>query len=278
MSVNSTDILQIKICKQDLNTDLLHLSNSENCLELHQYFPLQNYESEITFIFAIKVFAVIIMTILMANFVKQLVRNGTVFPFISLIFTPLIVLHVFTLNAKPAQTVKLQLKALSQILTYDFFNIKSSSSRKGKAPKTISQLWLIGYKFVSLGGNMGIVFWVLVVFGGFLGCEMVLFALKFTTSKLKKSSKLHKYIQLQHNLYSILSNYLAVHHVIQLTSLTLYLLNACFSLKCLFSDETISATKLVKLDIILSILLIIGLFHHFFRILILVQRHNWLGL
>ena len=125
---------------------------------------------------------------------------------------------------------------------------------------------------------MGIVFWVLVVFGGFLGCEMVLFALKFTPSKLKKSSKLHKYIHLQHNLYEILSNYLAVHHVIPLTSLTLYLLNACFSLKCLFSDETISATKLVKLDIILSILLIIGLFHHFFRILILVQRHNWLGL
>jgi hypothetical protein len=74
---------------------------------------MQNYESEITLIFAIKVFAMIVMVILLANFIKDLLGNSRVFPFISLIFTSLIMMHVFTVDVKLAEVVKLQIKDLS---------------------------------------------------------------------------------------------------------------------------------------------------------------------
>jgi hypothetical protein len=73
---------------------------------------MQNYESEITFIFAVKIFAMIMMLMLLCNHVKDLLLNGKVFPFISLILTPLIILHVFTIEVKLAEVVKLQIKDL----------------------------------------------------------------------------------------------------------------------------------------------------------------------
>ena len=68
---------------------------------------MQNYESEITLIFAVKVFTIIVMVILLAKHIKDLQGRAKVFPFISLILTPLIVLHVFTLDVKLAEVVKL---------------------------------------------------------------------------------------------------------------------------------------------------------------------------
>jgi len=68
---------------------------------------MQNYESEITLIFAVKVFTIIVMVILLAKHIKDLQGRAKVFPFISLILTPLIVMHVFTLDVKLAEVVKL---------------------------------------------------------------------------------------------------------------------------------------------------------------------------
>ena len=107
VSVNETDILQIKICKKEFGADLIQHTNSEGCLELHQYFSMQNYESEITLIFAVKVFAMMMMVILLAKHIIDLHCNSKVFPFISLILTPLIMLHVFTLDVKLTEVVKL---------------------------------------------------------------------------------------------------------------------------------------------------------------------------
>jgi len=73
---------------------------------------MQNYESEITLIFEVKVFAMIMMVILLAKHIKDLQGSAKVFPFISLILTPLIVLHVFTLDIKLSEVVKLQIKDL----------------------------------------------------------------------------------------------------------------------------------------------------------------------
>jgi len=103
---------------------------------------MQNYESEIIFIFVIKVFTIIVLVILLAKHVKDLQGSAKVFPFISLILTPLIVLHVFTLDVKLTKVVKLQIKDLFQILTFDFFDTKSRM--RGKELK-IHQLKLIGY-------------------------------------------------------------------------------------------------------------------------------------
>ena len=68
---------------------------------------MQNYESEITLIFAVKVFAVIVMVSLLAKHIKDLQGRAKVFPFISLMLTPLVVLHVFTLDVTLAKVVKL---------------------------------------------------------------------------------------------------------------------------------------------------------------------------
>jgi len=73
---------------------------------------MQNYESEISFIFAVKVFAMIMMVILLAKHIKDLQGTSIVFPFISLILTPLIVMHVFTVDVTMAEVVKLQITDL----------------------------------------------------------------------------------------------------------------------------------------------------------------------
>jgi hypothetical protein len=73
---------------------------------------MQNYESELTLVFAVKVFAMMMMVILLARHIKDQQGSAKVFPFISLIWTPLIVLHVFTLDLKLTEIVKLQIKDL----------------------------------------------------------------------------------------------------------------------------------------------------------------------
>jgi hypothetical protein len=65
-----------------------------------------------------------------------------------------------------------------------------------------------------------------------------------------------------------------------MTSLTIYLWyeyveKGCFELTCFVSKKEISATKLVKLEVVIAIILIIGYFVHFFRILVLVHQHKW---
>ena len=67
-----------------------------------------------------------------------------------------------------------------------------------------------------------------------------------------------------------------------MTSLALYLRyeyveKDCLELTCFVSDVTISGTKLVKFDIVVTIILIIGSLNHFFRILILAYRYQWFG-
>jgi predicted membrane protein len=122
---------------------------------------------------------------------------------------------------------------------------------------------IIGYHFISLFNNMGIVFWLLVIFIVFLSVKLVLYSCKSKVDELDKTSKLMKFILLGIKLSDSLSNYLAVHHIISLTSLTIYLWyeyyeKGCFELECLISDTKISSTKLVKFDIVISIILLIG--------------------
>ena len=62
---------------------------------------------------------------LLANHIKDLTMNTKVFPFMALTLTPLIMLHVFTIDVNLAEVVKLQMRALFKILTYDFFDVKS---------------------------------------------------------------------------------------------------------------------------------------------------------
>ena len=112
VSVNQTDVLHLKICKQEFPADLIPYTNSEDCLELLQNFPLQNDELEFTIIFAIIDFAIIVMVIMLANHIKVLLMNSKVFPFISLTLTPLIMLHAFTVNVNLAEVVKLLIKRL----------------------------------------------------------------------------------------------------------------------------------------------------------------------
>jgi len=63
-------------------------------------------------------------------------------------------------------------------------------------------------------------------------------------------------------------------------SLVLYLWyeyyeKSCFELECFRSEVKISSTKLVKLDVVVTIILIIGFSFHFWRIIVLVKKHKW---
>ena len=55
----------------------------------------------------------IVMATLMSNHIKELFLTSTVFPFISLTLTPLIVLHIFTLDVNLAEVVKFHVKRQS---------------------------------------------------------------------------------------------------------------------------------------------------------------------
>jgi len=70
------------------------------------------------------------MIILLANHIKDLFTRSRVFPFISLILTPVIIMHVFTVDVKLAEVTILLIKRLFYILTYDFLGLKSRIERK----------------------------------------------------------------------------------------------------------------------------------------------------
>jgi len=133
---------------------------------------LQNYEEELTLILVINAFAIAVMIMLLVSHIKDLKMNSKVFPFMALTLTPLIMLHVFTINVNLAKVVELQTKALFKILMYDFFDVKSHMS--GKELNTSSFL-PVGYKFISLVNNMGMVYWFLLIFIVFLILKLALY-------------------------------------------------------------------------------------------------------
>ena len=102
-------------------------TNSEGCFEILKNVPLQNSDEEITIVFGITIFAMILMVILLSKHIRDIFMNAKVFPMMSLTATPLLMLHVFTLNVKLAKVVKLLIKRLFEILTLDFFDLKSRS-------------------------------------------------------------------------------------------------------------------------------------------------------
>jgi len=58
------------------------------------------------------IFAMLMMVMLLAKHIKDLLLNGRMFPFVSLILTVLIVLHIFTIDVNLAKVVKLQISRL----------------------------------------------------------------------------------------------------------------------------------------------------------------------
>ena len=130
---------------------------------------------------------------------------------------------------------------------------------------------------------MGIVFWLLFLSIVFLFINLVLYIFKEKVNILPKDGKPSKYICIIKKVSESLYNYLSVHHIISMTSLTIYLWHeyvekGCYELTCYISDKEISSTKLVKLEVVIAIILIIGYSVHFFRILVLLHRHKWFGL
>jgi len=110
---------------------------------------------------------------------------------------------------------------------------------------------------------MGIVFWFMLIFIVFLIVNVVLYILKEKVDILPKDEKPSKYIRIIKKVYESLYNYLSVHHIISMTSLTIYLWyeyveTGCFELTCFVSDTKISSTKMVKLEVVVAIILIIG--------------------
>ena len=134
-------------------------------------------------------------------------------------------------------------------------------------------LLLVGYKFISLYSNMGIVFWFAFFFCFFLILKWVIYILFYKVERLSANSKLVFCIHLVKNFSESLYTYLAVNQIISMTSLVLYMWyeyyeKSCFELKCFRSEVKISGTKLVKFDVVVTITLIIGQSIHFWRIII----------
>jgi len=110
---------------------------------------------------------------------------------------------------------------------------------------------------------MGIVFWFILIFMVSLIISLVLYIFKEKVDILPKDEKSMKYIGNIKKVSESLYNYLSVHHIISTTSLTIYLWyeyvdKGCFELTCFVSDVKISATKLIKLEVVVAIVLIIG--------------------
>jgi hypothetical protein len=110
---------------------------------------------------------------------------------------------------------------------------------------------------------MGIVFWLLLIFIVFLIVKIVLYIFKVKIDVLPKDEKLWKLISIIKNLTSSLSTHLSTHHLIPLTSLTIYVYyeyyeKSCFELTCFISENEISATKLVKKEVVVAIVVIVG--------------------
>jgi hypothetical protein len=110
---------------------------------------------------------------------------------------------------------------------------------------------------------MGIVFWLMLIFIVLLFVKLALYTFKSKVDILPKNGKLSQYINITKKVYESLYNYLSVHHIISMTSLTIYLWyeyveKRCFELTCFVSDDEISSTKLVKFEVVIAIILIIG--------------------
>jgi len=102
--------LHILLCKHKFPAKVLLHLDSEGCLELIQKVPLQNYEVEFTLALMVTIFTMIVMATLMFNHIIALFGTSKVFPFIFLTLTPLIALHVFTVDVKLAEVVKFLIK------------------------------------------------------------------------------------------------------------------------------------------------------------------------
>jgi len=127
---------------------------------------------------------------------------------------------------------------------------------------------------------MGIVHWFALIFIFFLIVRWVLYILTSKVKRLSTNSKLLKYIHVVKNFSESLYTYLAVNQIISMTSLVLYLWyeyydKSCFELKCFRSEVEISSTKLVKFDVVVTIILIIGQSIHLWRIIVLVYKRRW---
>jgi hypothetical protein len=83
-----------------------------------------------------------VMVILLVNYIKDLSTNSKVFPFISVILTPIIIIHVFTVDVKLAVVTKLLMKRIFEILTYDFLGLKSHIDRRELKRPSLS---IVGY-------------------------------------------------------------------------------------------------------------------------------------
>jgi len=110
---------------------------------------------------------------------------------------------------------------------------------------------------------MGIVFWILIIFIFFLIANLVLYIFKEKVDKLPKDEKASKFIRIILKVSASLYNYLSVHHIISTSSLTIYLWyeyveKGCFELTCFVSDAEISSTKLIKREVVVTIILTIG--------------------
>jgi len=52
------------------------------------------------------------MLLLLSKHIRDLLMSGKVFPFMALVLTPLIMLHVYTVEVRLAEVIKLQIKYL----------------------------------------------------------------------------------------------------------------------------------------------------------------------
>jgi len=110
---------------------------------------------------------------------------------------------------------------------------------------------------------MGIVFWIMLIFIVFLIGKLVLYIFKEKVDVLPKDEKLSKCISIFKKVYESLYNYLSVHHIIPMSSVTIYLWyeyveTGCFELTCFVSDTKISSTKLVKREVVVTIIFLVG--------------------
>jgi hypothetical protein len=127
---------------------------------------------------------------------------------------------------------------------------------------------------------MGIVFWIMLIFIVFLIVKLVLYIFKEKVDVLPKDEKLSKCISILKKVYESLYNYLSVHHIIPMSSVTIYLWyeyveTGCFELTCLVSDTKISSTKLVKREVLVPIIIHGGEAVPFSRILVFYRQYRW---
>jgi len=108
-----------------------------------------------------------------------------------------------------------------------------------------------------------IICFFLLIFFIYLIINLTLYIFESKVKKLDKNSKLTKLINIFKNNYESLYNYLSVHQIISVTSVTIYVWYeyieiGCFDVYCFLSDTEVSSTQLVKLEVIVTIILLIG--------------------